>query len=79
MKLKTSITLSADLVAKLDRLVGPDVSRSSFIEGILRAYVELSAQSRRNARDVAAINRHAARLNADMRDALSFQVLSDDG
>jgi metal-responsive CopG/Arc/MetJ family transcriptional regulator len=78
MKLKTSLTLSEDLVAKLDRLAGPDVSRSSFIERILRDFVEGRAQARRNARDAAAINRHAAKLNAEMKDALSFQSGVDD-
>jgi metal-responsive CopG/Arc/MetJ family transcriptional regulator len=74
MKLKTSLTLSEDLVATLDRLAGPDVSRSSFIETILRDFVEGRAQARRDAREVAAINRHAERLNAEMKDALSFQA-----
>jgi metal-responsive CopG/Arc/MetJ family transcriptional regulator len=78
MKQKTSLTLSEDLVATLDRLAGPDVSRSSFIEKILRDFVEGRVQARRNARETAAINRHAAKLNAEMKDALSFQVGADD-
>ncbi|MEQ1933764.1 MAG: ribbon-helix-helix domain-containing protein [Fimbriimonadaceae bacterium] len=73
MKLKTSLTLSEDLVAKLDRLAGPKASRSSFIENILRDFVEGRAQAKRDAREVAAINRHTAKLNAEMKDALSFQ------
>ena len=78
MKLKTSLTLSEDLVAKLDRLAGPEVSRSSFIEKVLRDFVEGRAQARRDAREVAAINRHAAKLNAEMKDALSFQAGVDE-
>lgn len=78
MKLKTSLTLSEDLVAKLDRLAGPDTSRSAFIEQVLRDFVEGRAQARREAREVAAINRHAAKLNAEMKDALSFQAGFDD-
>ena len=74
MKTKTSLTLSEDLVDKIDRLAGPDVSRSSFVEKILRDFVEGRAQSRRAAREAAAINRHAAKLNAEMKDALSFQA-----
>jgi len=66
--------LSEDLVATLDRLAGPKVSRSSFIEEILRDFVEGRAQARRDARATAAINRHAAKLNAEMTDALSFQA-----
>jgi metal-responsive CopG/Arc/MetJ family transcriptional regulator len=78
MKLKTSLTLSEDLVTKLDRLAGPDVSRSAFIEQVLRDFVEGRAQARREAREVAAINRHAATLNAEMKDTLSFQAGFDE-
>jgi metal-responsive CopG/Arc/MetJ family transcriptional regulator len=78
MKAKTSLTLSEELVAKLDRLAGPKVSRSAFIEQVLRDFVEGRAQARRDARDVAAINRHAAKLNAEMKDALSLQADIDD-
>ena len=78
MKLKTSLTLSEDLVAALDKLAGPNVSRSSFIESVLRAYIEERARARRDARDIAIINRNAKRLNAEMEDVLSFQVSIDD-
>lgn len=78
MKAKTSLTLSEDLLSTLDRMAGPKVSRSSFIEQILREYVERRAQARRRAREVAAINRHALVLNAEMSDALSFQASAAD-
>ena len=73
MKLKTSLTLSEDLIVTLDRLAGK-VSRSAYIEKILRDFVEGRARERRQAREAAAINRNAAALNAEMGDALSFQV-----
>ena len=72
--MKTSLTLSEDLVAQIDRLAGPDVSRSSFVESILRDFVEGRAQARRVAREVAAINRHATALNAEALDVLTFQA-----
>lgn len=74
MKQKTSLTLSEDLLATLDKMAGPDVSRSAFVETILRDFVEGRAQARREARETAAINRHAAKLNAEMKDVLAFQV-----
>jgi metal-responsive CopG/Arc/MetJ family transcriptional regulator len=74
MKSKTSLTLSEDLVASIDKLAGPKVSRSAFIEQILREFVDRRAKARKDARETAAINRHAARLNAEMSDALSFQA-----
>ncbi len=73
MKVKTSLSLSEEVVARLDRLAGPGVSRSAFIEQILRDFIEGRATARRDARDAAAINRHAAALNNEMEDALSFQ------
>jgi predicted transcriptional regulator len=78
MKSKTSLTLSEDLVASIDKLAGPKMSRSAYIEQILREFVDRRAQARRGAREVAAINRHAAQLNSEMSDALTFQVNSAD-
>jgi metal-responsive CopG/Arc/MetJ family transcriptional regulator len=73
MKAKTSLTLSEDLIARIDRLAGPKISRSAYIEQILRDFVDGRAQARKDARETAAINRQAAQLNAEMSDALSFQ------
>jgi metal-responsive CopG/Arc/MetJ family transcriptional regulator len=74
MKAKTSLTLSEDLLASIDKLAGSKVSRSAYIERILREFLNGRAQARKDARAVAAINRHAVRLNAEMSDALSFQA-----
>ncbi|MES1156505.1 MAG: hypothetical protein ABUL73_01885 [Alphaproteobacteria bacterium] len=78
MKLKTSLTLSEDLVLELDKLAGPNLSRSSFIEIILRDFIEGRAQARKDAREIAALNRHAAKLNAEMQDVLAFQANLDE-
>ena len=77
MKLKTSLTLSEDLLAELDRIAGPESSRSSFIEKILRDFLAQREKARRLAQDVAAINQHAGKLNAEMSDALSYQARAD--
>ena len=74
MKTKTSLTLSGDLIARIDKLAGSKISRSSYIEQILRDFVDGRAQARKDAREIAAINRHAVQLNAEMGDALSFQA-----
>jgi metal-responsive CopG/Arc/MetJ family transcriptional regulator len=78
MKSKTSLTLSEDLVASIDKLAGAKMSRSAYIEQILREFVDRRAQARKSAREVAAINRHSAQLNSEMSDALTFQVNSAD-
>ena len=74
MKAKTSLTLSEDLLASIDKLAGTKVSRSAYIEQILREFVDRRAQARRDARETASINRHSAQLNAEMSDALSCQA-----
>lgn len=78
MKARTSLTLSEDLIASIDKLAGSKVSRSAYIEQILREFVNGRAQGRKAAREVAAINRHAVQLNSEMSDALTFQVNSAD-
>jgi metal-responsive CopG/Arc/MetJ family transcriptional regulator len=78
MKSKTSLTLSEDLVASIDKLAGKNISRSAYVEQILREFVDRRAQSRKDLREIAAINRHASQLNAEMSDALSFQVNAAD-
>lgn len=74
MKIKTSITLSTEVLAAIDRHSGAFKSRSEFLETSAR---ELLAQLARNAterRDLAIINRRAAALNAEAEDVLSYQV-----
>ena len=78
MKTKTSLTLSEDLIATIDKLAGKKVSRSAYIEQILRDFVDRRAQARKDARETASINRHSAQLNSEMTDALSFQANSAD-
>jgi metal-responsive CopG/Arc/MetJ family transcriptional regulator len=77
MKAKVSLTLSVDLLQELDQMAGRGDSRSSFTEKILRNFVAQRPQRRRLAREVAAVNEHAAKLNAEMSDALSFQTAVD--
>lgn len=78
MKAKTSLSLSVDLLSELDRLAGQNTSRSSYVEQILRDFVNQQADSRRRARQIKAINRAAVRMNDEMADALSFQSLADE-
>ena len=74
MKEKTSITLSKDVLAKVDRLAGSKGSRSAFIERVLRRYLRERARAAAHARDLARINLAAARLNAEAADVLEYQA-----
>jgi len=78
MKEKIRIALSSDLLAKIDQLAGPKLSRSAFIERVLQTY--LSGQKRRtiHARDMDRINAAADRLNAEADEVLAYQHASKD-
>jgi metal-responsive CopG/Arc/MetJ family transcriptional regulator len=72
MKQKTSITLSRDVLAVVDRLAGEE-SRSAFIERVLRSHIRDRARSAREATDLERINLAAERLNAEAEEVLEFQ------
>jgi len=74
MKDKTSITLSRDVLAGIDRLAGSRLSRSAVIEKVLRQYLREKARAAIQARDVELINAAADRLNAEANDVLDYQV-----
>ncbi len=74
-KVKTSITLSSDLLKAIDRTAPQGQSRSDFIEVALRAFFGQMQRRERDARDLAILNEHADRLNAEAEDVLAFQVI----
>ena len=74
MKEKTSVTLSTEVIAGIDRLAGARVSRSAFIEGVLRKYLKDEERARRNAREVELLNRAADELGAEILDTLDYQA-----
>ncbi len=73
MKAKTSITLSPDILAKLDDLAGSNLSRSALIEQVLRHYFRERTRRKVQARDLERINAAADRLNSEAADVLEYQ------
>ena len=74
MKRKTSVTLSEDVVKRLDRATKKGESRSQAIERLLRESLYAGARRAADLRDLALINRHAAQLNAEADDVLAYQT-----
>ncbi len=74
MKEKTSITLSGEVLAAIDRIAGPKQSRSAFIEQVLREFLRQRARATIEARDLERINAAARRLNAEASDVLEYQA-----
>jgi metal-responsive CopG/Arc/MetJ family transcriptional regulator len=74
MKVEITVALSEDLLAALARLTQDARVRSEIVEAALRAYL---AKPRRgeDAGDLEIINAHAAELNEEAADVLSYQVV----
>ncbi|MCL4457901.1 MAG: ribbon-helix-helix domain-containing protein [Nitrospirae bacterium] len=74
MKVKTSITLSEDIVKYIDVTAGSAQTRSEFIENALRDFIAKQQQKERDLKDLSIINRRAEKLNKEAEDVLSYQV-----
>ena len=74
MKEKTSITLSKEVLAGIDRAAGSKKSRSAFIEGVLAQYLRKRARAQIEARDLELINKAADELHAEVEDVLGYQA-----
>lgn len=72
MKVKTSVSLSPDVLAALDE-IDPE-SRSRAIEVAITDYVRRRRRAAREARDVELINQHADELNREALDVLEYQA-----
>jgi metal-responsive CopG/Arc/MetJ family transcriptional regulator len=72
VKVKTPVTLSVSLLAAIDRHAGRRADRSQFIETAVRSYIVVLVRRKQNLRDLAIINRRAARLNREARDVLEY-------
>jgi metal-responsive CopG/Arc/MetJ family transcriptional regulator len=76
MKIKTSITLSEDVLKAVDkRTKQQKKTRSDFIEAALRAFIQQLIREEQNARDLEIINRNADALNKEAAEVLEYQVL----
>lgn len=76
MKIKTSITLSENILREIDaRVEIQGRSRSEFIEAAVRAFLAHADRLTLQAREAALLREHAAALNAEMADVLEYQVL----
>lgn len=74
MKVKTSITLSEDIIEYIDRNLDQMRTRSEFIERALRLFIAQKKRDELNTRDVEIINKRSEYLNEEADDVLSYQV-----
>jgi metal-responsive CopG/Arc/MetJ family transcriptional regulator len=73
MKVKTSITLSKEVLTGIDRIAGSTQSRSAFIEAVLTRYLRTRARAQVEARDLELINQAADELNAEVEDIVRYR------
>lgn len=72
MKVKTSVTLSAKILKRIEPLTSKG-QRSDFIEMALWKYLELVEQEKRNYKDKEIYETYAESLNKEAEDSISFQ------
>jgi len=73
MKEKTSISLSPDILAKVDHLAGSKLSRSALIEQVFRNYFRERTRRKMLAHDLERINLAADPLNSEAAEVLEYQ------
>jgi metal-responsive CopG/Arc/MetJ family transcriptional regulator len=72
VRVKTSITLSEELLARLDRV---DKNRSALLERAALAYLAQLEKQIRDRKDIEIIDRNAERLNREAMDTVEYQQL----
>ena len=74
MRTKTSVSLTKELLAEIDKVAGRDVNRSEFLEKAAWDRVALIKRRRREARDGQILRRNSVTLNAEAADVLEYQA-----
>ena len=73
MKIKTSITLSDEIIKAIDLHLGLFKSRSEFMEIAARKFIAQLAKQKAEQKDLEIINKRSDSLNAEAEDVLSYQ------
>ncbi len=68
------ITLSEDILVQIDKFIDETLSRSEFVERILRKYLIERQAKKRELQDLEIINTHADYLNREAEDVLEYQI-----
>ncbi len=74
MKIKTSITISEEILNSVDKYTGEKKNRSEFIEKAIRSYINQLIRDEQNAKDLEILNNNAERLNQEAEEVLMYQV-----
>ncbi len=75
MKVKTSVTLSKEILDLIEKNIKKSQNRSTFIENAVIYYIKNYRKSVRDSKDIDIINRHYDELNEEAEDVLEYQDL----
>ena len=74
MKVKTSVTLSEELLDAIDTYIGEHKNRSDFLERAAWVYLQAEERAERYQRELALIDQNADWLNAEQDDVMLDQA-----
>jgi metal-responsive CopG/Arc/MetJ family transcriptional regulator len=74
MRVKTSVTLSPELLAAIDRSSGGSRRRSEFIEQVVGTFLKEKEREERSAREIALLNLIAAGKLGELPDVTDYSV-----
>lgn len=74
MRVKTSVTIDADVLRAIDKATTRGRSRSRVIEDAAREFLARRARAARETRDLEILNAAADALNREMDDVLAYRA-----
>lgn len=74
MRVKTSVSLTEELLAEIGRVAGQDVNRSEFLEKAAWDRLAVLKRRRREGRDRRILDRRSRELNSEALDVLDYQA-----
>ena len=74
MKVKTSITISKNLIKEIDSAISKSGNRSLFIEEAIKSHLKNRKRIARSQKDIEIINSSSDELNKEAEDTLSYQA-----
>ena len=73
-KVKTSVSISREVLDAIDGLVGDTGQRSALVEQAVIEYIARHRRQKRGEQDRRLIDRHAEDLERDVEESLDFQA-----
>ena len=73
MKVKTSVTLSEEILARIEENLDQSGNRSQFIETAVLYYLKQCQKSLRDTQDLSILNKNHIHLNREAEETLEFQ------